>query len=131
MSGLFEDLSCRAGLHFDLIDNGSISFKYNCVEFYGDVKIRILASLKVPLGIMVGFEGMNHFLQSVQYLEHSTDSVGFFHSMTDFFGDLADVRIGMQLYPSERGRLEVSCELNTFGFGHHVVSIDVESINFF
>ena len=49
----------------------------------------------MPQGIIVGFEGMNFFLQVVQYLEHFTDPVGFFHSMTDSFGDFADVRTAM------------------------------------
>ena len=56
---------------------------------------RVLASLIVPQGIIVGFEGMNYFLQAVQYLEHFTDPVGFFHSMTDSFGDFAHVRTAM------------------------------------
>ena len=77
--------------------------KYNCVEFCDDTRIRILASLKVPLGIIIAFEGLNYFLRSVQHLECSSDSSGFFHSIADPFGDVADVRMGMQLHLAERG----------------------------
>ena len=131
MSHLFDTISCHAGLRFCLIGGGSIVFKYNCVEFYDDTRIRILASLKVPLGIIIAFEGLNYFLRSVQHLEYSSDSSGFFHSIADPFGDVADVRMGMQLHLAERGLLEVSCELNAFGFGRHVAPVDVGSINFF
>ena len=71
MSHLFDTISCHAGLHFCLIGGGSIVFKYNCVEFCDDTRIRILASLKVPLGIIIAFEGLNYFLRSVQHLEYS------------------------------------------------------------
>ena len=90
-----------------------------------------MASLKVPLGIIIAFEGLNYFLRSVRHLEYSCDSSGFFHSIADPFGDVSDVRMGMQLHLAERGLLEVSCELNAFGFGRYVAPVDVGSINFF
>ena len=76
MSHLFDIISCHAGLHFCLIGDVSIVFKYNCVEFCDDTRIWILASLNVPLGIIIAFEGLNYFLRTVQHLEYSSGAVG-------------------------------------------------------